>query len=67
MRVMIASGMFDGIFPCVQTQDLARRELQSYEDRTRVHCYAGGHMMYYDVDVAARLADDVRAFLQPQE
>ena len=64
MRVFVAGGIFDGLFPCALGDEMARRDLAAYRARVASRCYAGGHMMYFEEDVAAKLSNDVRQFLR---
>ncbi len=64
MRVFIAGGIFDDIFPCALGEEMARRDLAAYSARVASRCYAGGHMMYFEEDVAAKLSADIRQFLR---
>jgi hypothetical protein len=63
MRVFIAGGIFDGLFPCALGEEMVRRDLAAFADRVTSQCYAGGHMMYLEEDVAAKLSADVRGYI----
>lgn len=63
MRVFVADGMFDGLFPCALGEEMIRRDLAAFADRIASRCYAGGHMMYLEEDVAEKLSADIRRFV----
>jgi len=63
LRVFIAGGMFDGVFPCAVGDEMARRDLREFGERVQSKCYSGGHMMYGEAPVAEELSSDVRAFI----
>jgi hypothetical protein len=63
MRVFVADGMFDGLFPCALGKEMVLRDLAAFADRIASRCYAGGHMMYLEEDVAVKLSADIREFV----
>ena len=66
LRVLLASGWYDMATPFFGAE-IALNKNGVVQERMERTYYQGGHMMYLVEDQAAKLADDVRAFIRAGE
>jgi carboxypeptidase C (cathepsin A) len=62
LRVLNMKGMFDG--SCAALEEAVARTEEPLRARITSRCYAGGHMMYSDLDVRRQLQRDFAEFLR---
>ena len=62
LRVLNMKGMFDG--SCAALDEAVARTEASLRARITSRCYAGGHMMYSDLEVRRQLQRDFADFVR---
>ena len=62
LRVLNMKGMFDG--SCAALEEAVTRTEEALRSRITTRCYAGGHMMYSDLEVRRLLQRDFTEFVR---
>ena len=62
LRVLNMKGMFDG--SCAALEEAVTRTDDALRSRITTRCYAGGHMMYSDLEVRRQLQRDFTEFVR---
>jgi pimeloyl-ACP methyl ester carboxylesterase len=60
MKVLVASGLFDGFTPCAMNEETGRNLPPTLSQSIILKCYAGGHMMYLDTPARLELSKDIK-------
>jgi len=60
LRVLVAAGLYDSLNSCAGNDELAGQLQEPLASAYAFRCYAGGHMMYRDVEARVALSEDLR-------
>jgi carboxypeptidase C (cathepsin A) len=63
MRVLVASGLYDGFTPCAMNEETGRNLPPALKGSIEFKCYTGGHMMYLDPPARLELSRDIKAMI----
>ena len=65
MRVLVMSGLYDTVVPtCATMDEMVARIDASLKSRVESRCYAGGHMMYTDLEPRREMQRDAARFVR---